>query len=256
METETYGLSGMRKNLSKFIERYLIKFVDLIFVVSDLIADEYVKMYHIKRPSVILNCPHFLKTKTSNYFREKYKINNNTRLFIYQGAMSEGRGIRLILKAFSMMENSDENAVVFLGYGALEPSIIEYTRKFSNIFFHEAVSPGELMDYTCSADIGLSLIEGACKSYNFCLPNKVFQYTMAGLPVIVSNLAEMREYVCKNDVGWVLSPYKAHMLKILIESIKNKDISRFKKNAKITAKIYNWENQERKMIGAYGNVLR
>ena len=256
LETETKSLNGIKKSIAKLVERLSISFIDHTFVVSNSIADEYACSYNMKRPSVIMNYPIFISRIQSNYFREKFKIKNDSRIFIYQGIMSEGRGIPLILETFSILNNQTKNNVVFLGYGPLKEKILEYSSKYNNIHYHDAVPLDYLNMLTSSADIGLSLIEGTCLSYKYCLPNKLFQYIMAGLPVIVSDLPELTKIVNSYNIGYVFKGDESFKLKALIESIDGTKINQMKKNTNIAAKKYNWKEQEKKLIGSYMSVLK
>ncbi|MBF4328677.1 glycosyltransferase, partial [Vibrio anguillarum] len=97
----------------------------------------------------------------------------------------------------------DRNVLVCMGYGPLEALIQEKAHQQSTIFFHPAVTPDVLLNYTSSADYGVSFIEDSCLSYRYCLPNKMFEYLMAGLPVLTSNLFEMKRLVEIEGVGIV-----------------------------------------------------
>ena len=81
--------------------------------------------------------------------------------------------------------------------------ILEAGEQNERIHYHESVSSKILNEYTCSANIGICLIEDLCLSYKFCLPNKFFEYAMAGLPILVSDLPEMRKLVEEYDCGVV-----------------------------------------------------
>lgn len=76
-----------------------------------------------------------------------------------------------------------------MGYGALQDEIINITKVYKNIFFQPAV-PHNIPDYTSSADVGISsLVDlSSCLSYYYSLPNKIFEYLMAELPIIVPNV--------------------------------------------------------------------
>lgn len=254
LETETYGLIGLRKRLSEIVERNLIKFVDQIFVVGERIANEYAIKYNIKRPTVVLNCPNYTKVNHSNFFRDKFSIEESALIFLYQGVLSEGRGISLILDAFSSL-NTKKYVVIFLGYGALEDKIKHFSLNHENIHFHKAVHPDEIIKFTASADIGLSLIEGDCLSYQYCLPNKLFEYIMAGLPVVVTDLPEMKKIVEMNRIGYILKNNTTSSLIRLIKNINSENRNEFKNNTANVAMIYNWEKQENSIIKAYSNLL-
>jgi len=251
-ETETYALNGIQKKITKLSEKFLIKYADKVITVSDAIANEYVKLYAIEKPTLVLNAPAYKEVKTDDKFREAFGIEGKT-IFLYQGGLGKNRGIELLLEVFRNMENR-ESIMVFMGYGDLEALIIKNAKENDNIFFHKAVSPTVLLDYTVSADFGIATIEDSCLSYRYCLPNKLFEYIMAEVPVIVSNLPEMSKIVNENHVGVVL---KEETLQGVTEAIKEAvslDKQKINKNLKKLKEIYNWEAQEHVLVKLYGEL--
>lgn len=254
LETETNGSNGLRKKLVKLIEKTLIKKCDLIFVVSENIADWYANEYDIQRPVVVKNAPRLIDSKKTNHFRENLDIKDDSIIVLYQGGLSKGRGVDLLLEAFKKRDD-DKVVIIFMGYGQLEVEIKNVSKEKNNIFFHSAVAPEVVLEYTSSADIGISFIENTCLSYYYCLPNKLFEYSMAGLPVIVSNMKEMRELVEKYDMGIVVKDDKIDSMNNAIDKILQSDIKQMKQNARRCAEENSWEVQEIKMINEYKRVL-
>lgn len=254
LETETSDNSGFRKKLVKLMEKTFIKRCDLIFVVSENIADWYEKEYDIRRPVVVKNAPRLIDSKKTNHFRENLSIKDNSIIVLYQGGLSKGRGVDLLLECFKQ-RNDDKVVIVFMGYGEIEEDIKIASKERNNIFFHPAVAPEIVLEYTSSADIGISFIENTCLSYYYCLPNKLFEYAMAGLPVIVSNMKEMRELVEKYDMGIVVTDDKIESMNNAIDKILQSDIKQMKQNARRCAEENSWEKQEIKMINEYKRVL-
>jgi glycosyltransferase involved in cell wall biosynthesis len=119
------------------------------------------------------------------------------------------------------------------------------------VFFFPAVAPDVVLDYTSSADIGIAFIENTCLSYYFCLPNKLFEYAMVGLPVIVSNMKEMREIIEKYKWGIVVEDDEVSALMKAIDLILEEDLTQMKKNARIWAEENAWEMQEKIILQAY-----
>lgn len=254
LETEVNGLKGLRKSIAKWIERGFIRYCDLILVVSESIADWYAHEYKIPRPLVILNVPKRIELRLNNNFREKLNIRADQIILLYQGGLAAGRGVHLILDAFKA-RISDRVAVVFMGYGELEQDIVKASKDHSNIFFFPAVPPSEVLEYTASADIGISLIENTCLSYYYCMPNKLFEYAMAGLPVLVSNMKDMSEFVTKNQMGAVIHDFSATGINQAIDDFLKMDLTAMKQNAYRAACENAWEVQEKNMIEAYQNLL-
>ncbi|MCL4550864.1 MAG: glycosyltransferase, partial [Bacteroidetes bacterium] len=69
------------------------------------------------------------------------------------------------------------------------------------VYFEGTISQKELINYTAGGDIGLSLIENISVSYYHALPNKMFEYIMAGLPVLASDLPQMKKIIETYKVG-------------------------------------------------------
>lgn len=254
LETETQSSSGLRKKVAKYVERILIKNVDHVFVVSESIADWYSENYNIKRPTVVLNAPKYIKVRKNDLFRKKFKIENDQLIVLYQGILADGRGIDILLEAFKNCLD-DRIVVVFMGYGDLAHSIQSDAVTYKNIFFHNAVPPEDVLNYTASADIGVSFIQNTCLSYYYCMPNKLFEYTMAGLPVIVSDMLDMRKFVESHNIGVVVEDNSLESFINSLATILKMDSKILKDNAKEASLKYCWEHQEKKMLTVYKSML-
>lgn len=241
--------------LKYFLEKALIRYADRVITVSNAIADEYVKLYDIPKPALVLNTPPYKEVEKKDLFRETFGITKERAIFLYQGGLSRGRGIEILLDAFMQLNDEKEKCrapvVVFMGYGPLEEKVKKAAEEYENIYFHPAVSPDVLLNYTSSADFGISLIEDICLSYRYSLPNKMFEYLMADLPVIISNLPEMRRIVEKNRVGVVAEQNSMEGLKKAVEEAMKLDKEEFRENIQRVKKTYNWEAQEKILLKVY-----
>ncbi len=249
-ETEINGLTRIQKSLTKKLENFLIKYADATICVSNAIANEYVKLYNIPKPSLVLNTPSYKKIEKKDILREALNISKDKSIFLYQGGLSRGRGIEILLDTFKQI-NDDKSVIVFMGYGILEDVVEAASKEYKNIYFHQAVTPDVLLDYTCSADFGISTIEDSCLSYRYCLPNKMFEYTMAEVPVIVSNLPEMKKVVKDNSIGVVAHNNTPGGLKKAIQKAIQLDKEELHVNIKKVKEIYNWEEQEKVLLEVY-----
>jgi len=254
-ETEINGLNGIQKTLTKKLERFLIKYTDKVICVSDAIANEYVKLYNISKPSLVLNTPPYKKIEKKDIFRETLNISKDKTIFLYQGGLSSGRGIEILLDTFKQI-NDDKSVILFMGYGSLEKLVEDSANKYSNIYFHKAVSPEILLDYTCSADFGILFYENSCLNHYYCSPNKMFEYLMAEIPVIVSNLYEMKRLVEDNNIGVVAKENTPNGLKEAISKAIQLDKEELNKNIQKVKEIYNWEEQERVLLEVYEGLKK
>lgn len=232
------------------MERLLIRHTDVTITVSASIADEYVRMYGINRPALVLNCPPLEPLPHSDIFRTQLDIPKNALIFLYQGGLAPGRGIESIMTAFRGLSDN-KRVVVFMGYGPLENAIKQAASEHPNIFYHPAVSPDVLLYYTASADVGLCLIENLCLSYYYCLPNKLFEYLMAGLPVLVSDLQELRRFVQAHPVGRIVPDNSQESICDAVMQIDSATITEYRKDVLTTRAIFHWQAQERVLLQAY-----
>ncbi len=251
-ETEMHGLSGIQQKLTKNLENFFIKYVDKTITVSSGISNEYARIYTIEKPALVLNTPHYKEIEKKDIFRETFDIGKDQTIFLYQGNLGRGRGIEVLLDTFKVLDLS--NVIIFMGYGQLEGLLKDESTKYDNIYFHEAMRPDVLLDYTSSADFGISTIEDSCLSYHYCLPNKMFEYIMAEVPVIVSNLPEMKKVVADNYVGIVAKENSVEGLTEAILAATKLDKNEMNKNLKVLKKVYNWEEQEKVLLNVYRNL--
>ena len=259
LETEKLALRGLRKFLSRLLERVLIPFVDEIITVSDSIAAWYAKTYRIESPAVVYNAPSRWNLKQANLFRKRFNLSSDTILCLYLGGFQKGRAIEIMLDAFSGVEGV---ALILMGFGSsslegkrLEALVREKNDLEENVFFHEPVNHDELADVVASADVGLCLIQDECLSYRYCLPNKFFEYGMAGLPIIVSDLPEMRDKIEHYSCGVVCPNLSPEGIRIAVEGIVGAKNELWGQNARRMAEEHCWEEQKKKLLDIYDSML-
>jgi hypothetical protein len=104
-----------------------------------------------------------------------------------------------------------------------------------------------LHEVTCQADLGISLEEDLGLNYRFALPNKLFDYIQAGVPVLVSNLPEMRHIVEHYQIGDISETHQRKELAELMKSALFDQAKRlvWKQNLTKAAKELCWENEEK-----------
>ncbi len=258
LETEKLAARGWRQPLSRFLERALISSADAVITVSDRIASWYAECYDCETPQVIINSPVKWRTRKEDLFRDSFTIPSSMQIFLYLGGLQQGRAIEPMLEAFT---GADRIALVFMGYGGtssegkrLNALVRKTAGLHPNIFFHEPVRQSELPNYVSSADVGLCLIEDMCLSYRYCLPNKLFEYAMGGLPVIVSDLPEMRDKVEHYNCGIVCRDFSEEGILESVEEVL-KGFDSFGANARNMAWENCWEVQEKKLLAVYENIL-
>lgn len=254
LETESNGLSDHDKIELKSIECKYLPLVDHSFVVSPSIEKWYKNEYGISNITTIMNIP--LRSGSilkKDLFREKFGLAKEDILFIYNGALFEGRGIQLLLQVFENIQDKSKH-IIFMGSGVLAELIQSYEKLNNNIHYLKAVPPSKVIEYTACADIGISLIENVCLSYFYSLPNKIFEYLISEIPMIVSNTEDMRNFVQENQLGVVANDYTEESVVEAINSIAS-DYKHFKNHLLAAKEKFNWEVEEKKMIPIYKGLI-
>jgi glycosyltransferase involved in cell wall biosynthesis len=249
-ETEKSGMKHWEKKVSHVMERTLINQADQVLSVSEGIALEYAKRYNISKPDLVMNCPFFVDVPKRDLFRQRFQIGSDKKIFLYQGGLYRGRGLEMMIHAFRQIQREDV-VLVIMGFGELEGMVTQAANTTANIFYHEAVAPDVLLQYTASADIGISFIENICLSYYYCVPNKFFEYAMAGLPILVSNSHELKKFTEYYQCGSVVQEYTVSSLLDGIERILQMDLAELSQNSRKMAKIHSWQEQEKILLHAY-----
>jgi len=239
------------------IERTIFPHLRYIMTVSDSISDQYFKEYGT-RPLVVRNC-----AKTVNHLvpqsRKEIGVPDNHLFLIYQGA-----GINVERGAEELIEAIEKTAGVFLliaGSGDVLSSLknkVSYSGAGSRIRFIPKMAWEELMRFTKSADAGLTLDKKSNPNYEYSLPNKLFDYISAGLPVIASDLTEIRKIVTENGIGILIPEVNPEEISQAICQLRDKPqlLSELRKNAQIASETINWDQEKVKVMHLYQEVFR
>ena len=116
-----------------------------------------------------------------------------------------------------------------------------------NIIFTGAVNYNKLLEYTASADIGLSLFEDVSLSYRLALPNKLFEYAMANIPVIATDLPAIRKIHEEFNFGELIEyPFSSGALLSAAQNIINKYLQYSSTVADMSQK-YNYDSEKVKI---------
>ena len=188
------------------MERYYVKYADTIIVSGELDA-EYIRQ-HLKRnekPRVVMNVPPYSQPERTQKLREHFNIPAANPVMVYQGILLKGRGIEPMINALRLMP---ELHFCIIGDGPDRADVLllaESCGVIRQVHFLGAVPNSELLAWTASADIGLCFVEAISFSYKLALPNKLFEYAMARIPALVSDLPAMRKIVEEHPFGEIIS---------------------------------------------------
>jgi glycosyltransferase involved in cell wall biosynthesis len=186
-------------------ERFGAPRADTVIAVSDGIAAKLSERYRLARaPVVIRNLPDLPPPGAARALdlRRELRVGDSP-LILHQGAVAAGRGCETLLRALALLPDAH---LLFLGAdGAYAEQLRAAARTAAvaeRTHLLGPVPPEALLSHTAQADVGVSLLEDSCENHRLALPNKVFEYVAAGLPVVVSDLPEAAKLVRERGIGW------------------------------------------------------
>lgn len=236
---------NLPKKVWTFLERMILPKIKHSYTVSESIAITYNKLYNIDM-KIVRNVPYRLKNKRTFQKNESHQI-------LYQGSLNVGRGLEQMIDAMEFIDNTE---LVIIGDGDITAQLKERinTKKLSNKVKLKGRIPFEnLMFETQKADLGIALEENLGLNYYFALPNKLFDYIQAGIPVLVSPFPEMQKIINKYEIGSVYDHKSPQELAAKINEIfelKNR-YQKWKNNTEKAAQDLCWENEEKTLIEIY-----
>ncbi|MFM7822385.1 MAG: hypothetical protein ACKPB3_01270, partial [Bacteroidota bacterium] len=106
----------------------------------------------------------------------------------------------------------------------------------------------EMMKYTAACDLGLTFDKDPNINYRFSLPNKIFDYIRAGIPVMASRLPEVEKIVQGYNIGWFISSHDPAMMAQEMTAVLQEEsaIAQCRKNLQLAAADLTWENELKK----------
>jgi glycosyltransferase involved in cell wall biosynthesis len=225
----------------QWLEERLVPGVSAAYTVCQSIAEIYTLKYSIPF-RVVRNVPE--STSFSGDAPEAIPEDSRS-IIIYQGALNLGRGLEQAIRA---MEYLPEAVLVLAGSGDKEEELRRLAAGVSpeNVRFTGRLPLDKLTQLTRQAALGLSIEEDMGLNYRFALPNKLFDYIQAGIPVVISNLPEMRKIVEKYNIGLVAASHEPQVLADTFrEALFNNQLrNSWKAGLRNAASDLTWENEK------------
>jgi glycosyltransferase involved in cell wall biosynthesis len=192
LETERAGWSKLIRNIAKVIESLLISRCDHVILVNDSIRDWYQNFYPAIDSSVVRNVTDVPMQIGISTLRQTLNIPLDALVYVYCGALGADRGLAELVEAFRGLEQ--ERHFVMIGYGHGKDALVAQAQDLVNVHFHDAVPQPELVSLLSGADVGIVVLRIDALSYEYAMPNKLFEYAAAGLGVITGKGPELERF--------------------------------------------------------------
>ena len=225
------------------LEENILPKIKYAYTVCESIAEVYRKKYGTPF-RVVRNLP--LKNKKAEVPDNKKLDFGTKKIILYQGALNLGRGLEYTIKAMQYIKNAQ---LVLAGEGDLTGKLKTLANNLNvndQVTFLGRIPLEEMKFITPQADLGLSVEEDLGLNYRYTLPNKLFDYIQQEVPVIVSNLPEMKRIVNQYQIGLILEKHDPQLMAKQFEFalFDSKFRKKIKTNITHAANELCWENEE------------
>lgn len=244
------------KKVWKKIEQFIVPQLSYCITVNQSIADLFEKEYH-KKFKVIRNVP-LMNFNINPKSRKELGIPENKTILILQGSgINIHRGSEELVTSMSLL--GENYRLYIIGGGdvidTLKKMVIELKITEKVIFLPR--QPYEtMMQYTMNADAGLTLDKDTNINYRFSLPNKIFDYIHAGIPVISSDLTELKRIINEYQIGEIIPEVTPEKIAECIEHYFSSEEKPkiHKLNTKSAAADLNWQNEKSVLLNIYNSI--
>jgi glycogen synthase len=216
----------------------------VVTTVANGIADALMAQYRLReRPTVIRNTPPYQEVA----FREP----GERITVLYQGLLNPDKGLDRLIASVDQWH--PEFRLVLRGYGI--PRYEAHLRSLASgnprIEFAPSVPMTEMVTAASTADIGIHPLPAVNRQTRYALPNKLFEYAMAGLALCVSGAPEMKRVVDEHALGVTFPDAEPATIAAAVNSLDRVSIATYKRNALAAARVLSWEQEQTKLLEIY-----
>jgi glycosyltransferase involved in cell wall biosynthesis len=227
------------------VEKRHIGKADLVLTVSPGIAEALQRDHALPAtPTVVRNLPPYIETRAGPP--------NGRRQILFHGLIRPERGLEELIDSAPAW--SFDGAIVVRGYGAQAylDGLRDRARErdiAERLSIEPFVAPDALISLAAAADIGYLALPATTDHYEFALPNKLFEYLMAGLPVLATPRREIHHVLQSTESGFV-AELEPRAIAAALNAVTADDLVRMRVAALSAARRLNWEAERHLLIAA------
>jgi glycosyltransferase involved in cell wall biosynthesis len=250
-------LRGPIKAVLARLERGWARAADRVVTVNRPYAEELAQRFGVEEPAIVMNCSYRYvpPSPAPRRFHEALGLDPVTRVVLYQGGFSRGRGVEQLIEAIHHVPNA---VLAVMGYGALEADFraaaaAEENRDLVHVL--PAVPPTELLNWVTSADVVGVLFQHDTLNNYLSTPNKFLEAMAAGVPTVCSDHPGMGPIARATGCGVPVDPSDIEAIATAIRSIVDAtpDERAAARGRALAAahELYNWEAQVQTLLDEY-----
>jgi len=226
------------------LEREGLRQAALVTCVSDGIADRLQEQYGLReRPLVVRNTP--------EYREVAHRPTGERVEILYHGLVAPGRGLVECIRSVAQWREEFRLTI----RGPADAGYLDDLRReidAAGIEARVSIAPPVpmtgLVREAASFDVGLFALPDHSRHNHLALPNKIFEYAMAGLALCVSDLPEIARLVRAHDLGVLISGTTPAAIAAVVNRLTREAIDGYKAKALLAARSLNWEKESEMLL--------
>jgi glycosyltransferase involved in cell wall biosynthesis len=185
-------------------------------------------------------------------------LDPSTRILLYQGGFARHRGLDSLVRSATLLPEGW--VLVMMGWGTFEPTLRGIAQAVDpdekRVRFLPGAPQAELAQWTAGASLGVIPYENVCLNHWFCTPNKIWEYPVAGVPILASPFPELRKAIEGNGTGVLLDdPVTPENIARTVASVTPERLEAMRTNCQRFLERDNWSMYERRLIELYRRLL-
>ena len=243
-----------KKRIWKFFENRIFPRLPVVYTVNESVKNKYQQEYG-NQIAIIRNVP-VTSPLVPNEMPAHWK---GKIILLMQGiGINPGRGGLELLETMQYLPAKYH--LVYIGGGTQWETIAIKRKEWQledRVDMIAKVPPAELKRYTPLASLGFTLDGFENENYLFNLPNKIFDYIHAGVPVVATPIPEVKLIIEQYDCGICLLSRTALGIARQVEELMNNSqrYQTLRENTIVAARELCWENEQQKLIAIYQPYL-
>jgi len=246
-----------KQKIWQTLEEWIFPKLKNCYTVNDSIAKIYMQKYGVSVQVIRNVAPNFMSFAIKT--REDLGLPTDKFIIIIQGSgINKRRGAEEAVRAMNYIEGA---LLLIIGSGDVIHDLKNQVREDDlndKVRFFPKMPYAEMMQYTMNADLGLAIDHTDVLNHKLALPNKFFDYIQAEIPILATDITEVRAIIEKYQIGFVLEhELTEQTLAAKINEIKSGFLDQkefLKENLKKAKLSENWENELKKLKEIYSNL--
>jgi len=237
--------------LVRAIEGRYIRDAQVVSTVSSGIARRLDRLYSLPRPTIVVR-------NTPEYEHHSFRPTGNRIRVLYHGIIVPGRGLEIAIDSVAQWRDEFELTIRGPENPEFSPGLrtrIATHGLRSRVTLAPAIPMTALVKEAVGFDIGFFALPGHSRHNKLALPNKIFEYIMAGLCLCTTDLPEIADLIRRYELGVTVSTLDAAAIATVINSLSRERIDDYKRNSLAAARELCWERESERLVKAYDALL-